>query len=80
VFDQTLAKYVCETGADLAAAKGAFYRKLEAGEVSIFLDGLDEVSGESFFSALRESVKDFLQTDTYRQKSALYFNSPLCLA
>jgi hypothetical protein len=65
VFSKALAETVCETEFDRALLRVEFNKKLDAGRVSIFLDGLDEVSGTRFFDELRQTVKEFLRHDDY---------------
>ena len=48
--------------AERAAIKQYFLDLLRAGRVAIFLDGLDEVSGASFFKDLQTAVQEFLQS------------------
>jgi GTPase SAR1 family protein len=79
IFEVALAKSVCETDSDRALMRKEFYQRLKAGSVSIFLDGLDEVSGKEFFGALRQSVKDFLQNSEYRQNNLCISTRPYAL-
>lgn len=79
VFMKTLAETICETESDRAGMREEFYKKLKAGHISIFLDGLDEVSGESFFADLRGSVKTFLQRGEYRYNSLYVSTRPYAL-
>jgi HEAT repeat protein len=45
--------------AERAALRGYFHSRLAAGEAAILLDGLDEVSGEEFFTDLCRAVHHF---------------------
>ncbi|HJR06285.1 MAG TPA: HEAT repeat domain-containing protein [Pyrinomonadaceae bacterium] len=55
-----------------------FDARLAAGEVAIFLDGLDEVGGASFFPALCNSVKKFVGSD-YRHNTLIVSTRPHAL-
>lgn len=79
IFDMALAKGVCDTNSDREVMREEFYQRLRAGRVSVFLDGLDEVSGKEFFGALRQSVKDFLQNSEYRQNNLYVSTRPYAL-
>lgn len=51
---------------------------LSAGKVAIFLDGLDEVNGRQFFTALRESVNTFLTA--YGTNTVIISTRPFALS
>ena len=57
---------VFQSSDDRETFKTYLAEKLASGEAAVFLDGLDEVSGEDFFSSLRQLVRNFLQADLYR--------------
>jgi HEAT repeat protein len=59
----------------LSAQFGAL---LAAGNVAIFLDGLDEVRGAGFFPALCTAVSDFVHSD-YRNNSLVISTRPYAL-
>jgi HEAT repeat protein len=69
LFERVVAKFTCESETDYDLMRKEFYEKLKVGSVSIFLDGLDELSGEEFFSALCRAVQEFLQNSLYQQIS-----------
>ena len=79
VFDQCLARTVCENETDRATMRTEFLRRLHAGTLSIFLDGLDEVSGEEFFGSLRQSVRDFIDNNNYRGNRLYVSTRPYAL-
>jgi len=63
LFHKAIAVTVKPRGeAERDALKQHFRTLLEQGRVAIFLDGLDEVSGASFFKDLQTAVTDFLHS------------------
>ncbi|MCI0391423.1 MAG: HEAT repeat domain-containing protein [Acidobacteria bacterium] len=62
LFAQAIAATLKPEEAELAALKQYFFSLLRAGRVAIFLDGLDEVSGASFFRNLQKAVSEFLHS------------------
>lgn len=79
IFKLAIANRVCEPGDDCGELRNDFYEKLENGSISLFLDGLDEVSGEIFFNVLRLAVKDFVQKPAYRQANIIITSRPYAL-
>lgn len=79
VFSKSLAETVCETDTDRNLLRAEFFKKLRAGQVATFLDGLDEVSGTAFFDDLRLAVKEFLRHDSYRGSRLLISSRPYAL-
>lgn len=79
IFKLAVANRVCEPGDDCGELRNDFYERLRNGSVSLFLDGLDEISGESFFNVLRLAVKDFVQNPAYRQVSIIITSRPYAL-
>lgn len=63
---------------ELDALRKYFLERLKRGEVIIFLDGLDEVRGEKFFSALCKSVNAF-ERSAYRENSIIITTRPYAL-
>ncbi len=59
--------------------KQHFRTLLEQGRVAIFLDGLDEVSGASFFRDLQLVVSEFLQS-AYGHNTVIISTRPFCAA
>ena len=58
LFDKAVASPAL-TPAERAALRASFHSYLAAGEATILLDGLDEVSGEEFFTDLCRAVHQF---------------------
>jgi HEAT repeat protein len=63
---------------ELESLKKYFLDRLKRGEVSIFLDGLDEVRGEKFFPSLCKSVNAF-ERSAYRENSIIITTRPYAL-
>ncbi|NUO81103.1 HEAT repeat domain-containing protein [candidate division KSB1 bacterium] len=64
--------------AETERCKANFLTRLKAGEVTIFLDGLDEVAGAKFFNALCRSVNDFMAS-AYRHNDLIISTRPYAL-
>ncbi|MFZ0751234.1 MAG: restriction endonuclease, partial [Pyrinomonadaceae bacterium] len=60
---------------DRLGMKQIFYNNLKEGKVSIFLDGLDEVTGTDFFGDLQHSIKDFLDS-SHRHNNLIITTRP----
>ncbi|MCI0488678.1 MAG: SIR2 family protein [Blastocatellia bacterium] len=78
LFDRAVAGSVQLHPAERERLREAFFARLAAGEVSIFLDGLDEVSGAGFFPALCDSVNRFVR-DTHRDNTLIISTRPYAL-
>lgn len=74
VFLVGIDRLVCQSESDRGAMRKEFLERLKKGQVSIFLDGLDEVSGKEFFTSLRLSVREFLQDSDY-QNARLFIST-----
>jgi HEAT repeat protein len=79
LFTKCVAEVVCEKESDRAGLREEFYKKLKAGRVALFLDGLDEVSGTEFFDGLRLSVRAFLRRGEYRGNILIVSTRPYAL-
>lgn len=64
--------------AERDALKQHFRTLLEQGRVAIFLDGMDEVSGASFFRDLQTAVTDFLHS-AYGNNTVIISTRPFAL-
>lgn len=79
LFYKTIATAVKPHGeAERNALKQRFQTLLEQGRVAIFLDGLDEVSGASFFRDLQTAVTDFLHS-AYGNNTVIISTRPFAL-
>ncbi len=64
--------------AESETLKDYFFNLLRAGRVAIFLDGLDEVSGASFFRELQTATQAFLQS-VYGGNTVIISTRPFAL-
>ena len=64
--------------AESETLKDYFFNLLREGRVAVFLDGLDEVSGASFFRDLQTAVTDFLHS-AYGNNSVIISTRPFAL-
>ena len=64
--------------AECNALRQYFLDRLRAGRVAVFLDGLDEVSGASFFKDLQTAVQEFLQS-AYGGNTVILSTRPFAL-
>jgi HEAT repeat protein len=78
LFTKAIAAPLGFSAAELDRCKAFFLVRLKAGEVTIFLDGLDEVAGAKFFNALCRSVNDFMAS-AYRNNDLIISTRPYAL-
>ncbi|HKP85597.1 MAG TPA: HEAT repeat domain-containing protein [Blastocatellia bacterium] len=78
LFDKAVAGFLSLDAAQCEQFKKHFFARLAKGEVAIFLDGLDEVRGASFFNALCQSVNWFINS-AYRENSVIISTRPYAL-
>ena len=78
LFAKAVAAPLGLSAAEAERCKAFFLARLKAGEVTIFLDGLDEVAGAKFFSALCRSVNDFMAS-AYRHNDLIISTRPYAL-
>ncbi len=62
LFNKAIGTAIKPSEAEYGALKDRFLAMLREGRVAIFLDGLDEVSGASFFQDLQRAITDFLHS------------------
>jgi HEAT repeat protein len=67
-----------KTTAERDEFRSFFFDQLKRGEVSIFLDGLDEVHGQEFFPNLCKSVNAFMRS-IYRHNDLIITTRPYAL-
>jgi len=79
ICERCLGHEVFESPNGLETFREYLTEKLTAGEASVFLDGLDEVSGEEFFNSLRQSIKEFLRNELYRGNNFYVSTRPYAL-
>jgi hypothetical protein len=78
LFNAAIAARLKPNAAERAALQQHFNELLRAGQVAVFLDGLDEVSGASFSPDLQKMVSDFLQS-VYSQNTVIISTRPYAL-
>lgn len=78
VFEKAIVEPLRLNREDRENMRQMFLNKLKAGQVSIFLDGLDEVSGTEFFPKLRFAVTDFIHS-AYRHNTFIISTRPYAL-
>ncbi len=64
LFDKSVAPSLNLQGSERERLQEYFLARLRAGDAAIFLDGLDEVRGTSFFPTLRTAVSEFVRSDS----------------
>jgi HEAT repeat protein len=62
LFNKAISAAIKPGEAEYGALKDRFLAMLREGRVAIFLDGLDEVSGASFFQDLQRAITNFLHS------------------
>jgi TIR domain-containing protein/NACHT domain-containing protein len=62
LLNNAIANMIRPGEAEYGGLKDRFFALLHEGRVAIFLDGLDEVSGASFFKELQRAITDFLHS------------------
>jgi len=78
LFTKAVAASLGLSAAEVERCKAFFLVRLKAGEVMIFLDGLDEVAGATFFNALCRSVNEFMAS-AYRHNDLIISTRPYAL-
>jgi HEAT repeat protein len=78
LFTEAVARPLDLHGAECERLRAAFRARLAAGEVAIFLDGLDEVSGTDFFPRLCTAVVEFTR-GVYRDNTLVMTSRPYAL-
>jgi hypothetical protein len=78
LFAQAIAARLKPNDAERDALKQHFHELLRAGRVAVFLDGLDEVSGASFFRDLQTATQAFLQS-VYGGNTVIISTRPFAL-
>jgi HEAT repeat protein len=78
LFTEAVARPLDLHGAEYERLRAAFRARLAAGEVAIFLDGLDEVSGTDFFPRLCAAVIEFTR-GVYRDNTLVMTSRPYAL-
>ncbi|MGH7497019.1 MAG: NACHT domain-containing protein [bacterium] len=78
LFAKAIAAPLGFSAAEAERCKAFFLAHLKVGEVTIFLDGLDEVAGARFFSALCRSVNEFMAS-AYRHNDLIISTRPYAL-
>lgn len=78
LFEQAVAKPLHLYPREYEILKRLFFDHLAASEVSIFLDGLDEVSGTEFYTRLCSLISDFTHSD-YRDNDLILSTRPYAL-
>jgi HEAT repeat protein len=62
LYDRAFAAVVQPSAGEQEAIKGFFRDRLEAGEVAVLLDGLDEIRGKELLSDFANAVTEFMQS------------------
>jgi hypothetical protein len=78
LFAKAIAASFGFSAAEAERCKAFFLARLKVGEVTIFLDGLDEVAGAKFFNALCRSVNEFMAS-AYRHNDLIISTRPYAL-
>jgi hypothetical protein len=78
LFNKTIAATIKPSEAEYDALRDRFLVLLREGRVAIFLDGLDEVSGASFFKDLQRAITDFLHS-AYGANTVVISTRPFAL-
>jgi HEAT repeat protein len=78
LFNKTIAGALHLSEAERDRLEKYFFTRLLAGEVSIFLDGLDEVRGTNFFSTLCAAADQFVRSE-YRNNALIISTRPYAL-
>ena len=78
LFTKAIAGPLGLSAVETECLKAFFLARLKASEVAIFLDGLDEVAGGKFFSALCRSVNEFVAS-AYRENDLIISTRPYAL-
>jgi HEAT repeat protein len=79
IFLRALPSSLYENETERKTLRKDFFDRLKVGRVSIFLDGLDEVSGTDFFKEIRQSFRDFLDTAEYQNNILILSTRPYAL-
>jgi HEAT repeat protein len=78
LFDEAVAGTLDLRWAERERFRESFLARLSAGEVAIFLDGLDEVSGADFFTRLCATVSEFVRR-THHNNTLIISTRPYAL-
>jgi HEAT repeat protein/class 3 adenylate cyclase len=78
LFAEAMARLLDLHGVERERLREFFLARLTAGEVAIFLDGLDEVAGTDFFHRLCEAVGEFVRR-THRDNMLVISTRPYAL-
>jgi len=78
LFDKAVSGLLDLSSTESEDFKTFFLARLRAGEVTVFLDGLDEVAGAKFFNKLSRTVNEFVHS-LYRKNDLIISTRPYAL-
>jgi HEAT repeat protein len=67
------------SGVEKEKLRADFFNKLNAGQASLFLDGLDEVRHQSIFGDLCRAVSEFAQDENFKKNTLILSTRPFGL-